>query len=94
MKEENNRYDTIFFLVKVFVIGTLAILLSFFVNAGVQSSSYCSGFNAGYVDGFCYQDPNCLAPIPPICPLPTINEENTYEGGYQRGFVEGRNDKD
>ena len=84
--------ETATFLIRLLAISVLALLLSFFVNAGEQSGSYCDGFDMGYAAGYCYQEPNCIAPIPPICTVPTVNEENTYEGGYARGFSEGLND--
>lgn len=58
-----------------------------------QTNNYCNGFEDGYEAGACYQIPNCIPPLPPLCPLPTINEENTYQGGFERGFAEGLNDQ-
>lgn len=52
--------------------------------------SYCDCFPSGWEDGYCYDDYGCIAPIAPICPIPSINEENTCKGGYSRGFVMGR----
>tara|TARA_R110000803_G_scaffold35405_8_gene76621 strand:- start:10606 stop:10875 length:270 start_codon:yes stop_codon:yes gene_type:complete len=85
--------ETITFIVRLAAIALLAILLSLFVNAGEQSGSYQAGWDAGYSDGFCYQEPNCVPPLSPLCPVPTVNEENTYEGGYARGFSEGLSDQ-
>lgn len=84
--------ETITFIVRLAAIALLALLLSLLVEGKEYRGSYCDGFEMGYSAGFCYQEPNCIAPIPPICPVPTVNEENTYEGGYARGFSEGLND--
>ena len=69
------------------IFGT-AILIIICVLALVSfaPSNYCEGFKSGYKDGYCYKKVGCISPIPPICPVPKINEENTYKGGYQRGF--------
>jgi len=53
-------------------------------------SSYCDGFSKGYKDGYCYNQFGCIEPIPPLCPIKGINEENSYKGGYNRGFILGR----
>lgn len=48
------------------------------------------GYQFGFKEGYCYQT-DCIAPIPPICPLPNINESNdSYKDGYLRGFLDGR----
>ncbi len=53
------------------------------------ASSFCYGFQAGYKAGYCYQQFGCIAPIPPICPIPGIGE-STFQDGYNRGFLAGR----
>ena len=53
---------------------------------------FCDGWRSGYVAGYCYRQYGCIEPIVPICPLPRIGEDN-YEGGYNRGFLQGLNDK-
>ena len=50
--------------------------------------SFCSGWEDGYAAGYCYQDYSCLAPLVPLCPLPRLGED-TYQGGYNRGFIAG-----
>lgn len=69
---------------KVYLIISVIILSSF-----TLSNDYCSGFNNGYIDGYCYKKVGCLEPISPLCPIPRINEKYTYEGGYNRGFILG-----
>lgn len=59
-------------------------------NEHIQSS-YCIGWEDGWADGYCYNKYYCIAPLAPLCPIRRINEEDSYRGGYQRGFVAGRN---
>ena len=54
--------------------------------------AFCDGFKAGYKAGYCYGKPYCIARTPPICPVPYIGE-NSYNDGYNRGFLEGLNDR-
>ncbi len=52
------------------------------------------GFQAGYKAGFCYNDFGCVAPIPPVTPIPLIGESSqNYKDGYNRGFKMGLEDK-
>lgn len=53
-------------------------------------NSYCSGFYDGFDDGYCYERYGCIPPVPPICPIRRINEDDTYKAGYNREFVIGR----
>jgi hypothetical protein len=53
------------------------------------------GFYNGYTYGWCYQQqPTCISPVPPVAPTPTIYEDNSYEGGYARGFSQAIDDRD
>jgi hypothetical protein len=57
-------------------------------------SDYSRGFQNGYKEGYCYNDFGCIAPIPPITPIPLIGESNdNYQDGYNRGFKRGLEDK-
>jgi hypothetical protein len=92
MKKETR--DIVTFIVKLVAITALALLLSFFLEAKEYGGTYCDGFYKGWDAGACYQIPNCIPPVAPLCPLPTVNEQNTYEDGYTRGFataIENRN---
>lgn len=71
------------------LLGLWAVLVSA-APAGV--SGFCEGYKAGYKAGHCYREFACIAPIPPICPIPEIGE-NTYQDGYNRGFLAGLHDK-
>lgn len=55
------------------------------------SSAFCNGWEEGYVDGYCYNIPHCIEPIPPLCPMPRLGE-SSYMDGYNRGFLKGIND--
>jgi hypothetical protein len=59
-------------------------------NNTVYGSSYCKGFFNGFVEGYEYRCLSCVSPVPPPCPTLKINEENTYQGGYNRGFQMGQ----
>ena len=54
-----------------------------------KGDSFCDGWEDGYIQGWCYQQPNCYEPYVPLCPLPDWNEDH-YKGGYNRGFLAGR----
>lgn len=57
-----------------------------------SDTDFCNGWKSGYVEGWCYNDPNCLKPIVPVCPVPLINQKE-YKHGYNRGFVTGKKDR-
>lgn len=54
-----------------------------------QKTDYCRGWDKGYVEGYCHENPNCIKPIPPICPIPKIDCSEGYRCGYNRGFLKG-----
>jgi len=58
---------------------------------GYSQTNYSQGFSDGYITGYCYgQGFGCIPPIPPIAPIPLINEDyNNYQQGYNRGLLEG-----
>lgn len=67
------------------------IILLVLLCTNVETSRFCQGFEDGYPDGYCYQDPFCIAPVTPVCPIPTVYESyDSYKDGYARGFVRGR----
>jgi tetratricopeptide (TPR) repeat protein len=71
---------------------TLLLLFFFllFQNSRAQST-FSNGFESGYMNGYCQdQGISCIAPNPPIAPIPTVNENlNSYKDGYNRGFQIG-----
>lgn len=56
------------------------------------SPEYNCGFKDGFKSGYCYGEYGCIAPIAPVPPVPGIGKDN-YQGGYDRGFVAGRQAK-
>lgn len=67
--------------------------LLFIINSivAVAQSDFDKGFKTGYKEGYCYnKGVACIAPMPPITPIPSINEKlNSYTDGYNRGFKTG-----
>ena len=57
-----------------------------------SNTDFCTGFQDGYSAGYCYEEDFCIPPTPPICPVPDVGKD-TYEYGFEIGFVEGLNDK-
>ena len=75
---------------------TISILTFLFhsIIAFGQYNDYDRGFKNGYKEGYCYNEFGCIAPIPPITPIPLIGERNdSYQDGYNRGFKKGLEDK-
>jgi len=67
------------------------IIAVFLLLASVQTSKFESGFKKGYVAGYCYEVQNCIKPILPLTPLPTLLESaDSYQDGYNRGFTNGK----
>lgn len=65
----------------------LLTLISSYLGA---QTNFSKGFETGFKSGYCYNKSNCIPPISPICPLPTINESyDNYNDGYNRGFQVG-----
>lgn len=56
-----------------------------------SQTNYSDGFKKGFKNGYCQdQGVGCIAPNPPIPPLPKIGESNeSYTNGYNRGFLMG-----
>lgn len=70
---------------KMFVMMLVFLLLA-------ATSPFSNGYKKGYKDGYCHQVYACIAPIPPIAPTPRIDEVS-YEDGYKRGFLDGRDQR-
>lgn len=70
------------------IIIILILLLSVFV---IQAqTNYANGYSVGYKEGYCYKKTICVPPLPPISPIPEINEDiDSYQDGYNRGFYDG-----
>lgn len=75
---------------KLILLSALFFLIS---NIVISQTKFNEGFKEGYKNGYC-QDKGvgCIEPIPPIAPIPTVNESSTsYQDGYNRGFQMGMN---
>ena len=55
-------------------------------------TNFNEGYKKGYAEGFCYDKGiSCIAPIPPIAPIPGIYESfDSYKDGYLRGLEHGK----
>ena len=53
-------------------------------------TDYQEGWKDGYCEGYKYvKGQYVICPIAPIAPVARVGE-NTYKGGYNRGFVAGK----
>jgi tetratricopeptide (TPR) repeat protein len=73
-----------------------SILIALFLFSTLPTfcqSNFEKGFERGYEKGYCLNaGVGCLAPLPPLAPLPRIGEDfNSYQDGYNRGFETGLN---
>ncbi len=70
------------------------LLFCLLVTPGFSQNEYSRGFQAGYKAGYCHNDYGCIAPVPPITPIPLVGESDyNYQDGYNRGFKRGLEDK-
>lgn len=67
---------------------TFLLIASIFITQTFQQ-----GWEDGYKRGYCSNDPFCISPVPPIAPIPMWGF-NTYQDGYDRGVIKGKQDKD
>lgn len=54
-----------------------------------SQSSFSDGYKAGFKKGYCLENIGCVAPIPPIAPIPAAGF-STYSDGYARGVQDGQ----
>lgn len=71
----------------------LLVINILFLTSIYSQNKFSKGFEVGYSSGYCYDKGiGCLAPIPPISPIPKIGESSdSYIDGYNRGFIMGVN---
>jgi len=72
---------------------TIFLTLFIYTTIIIGQTNFTNGFYNGYRNGSCYNKGiNCIPTIPPIAPLPRINESSdSYTDGYNRGFDLGSN---
>jgi len=65
-----------------------------FITIASAQSPFDKGYEKGWIDGVCYDQPfNCMPGIIPIPPLPSLYEDNnSYKDGYLRGFTDGKSE--
>ena len=70
------------------------LVVTFLLLFATASTDFCDGWKEGYKEGWCF-DVNfgCMPPPPPLCPLPDVGRD-TYKDGYNRGFLQGKKDKE
>lgn len=57
-------------------------------------SNFDIGYKMGYENGYCFKHFPCVPPLVPITPIPYLGETfNSYSDGYNRGVVEGYNQR-
>ncbi|MGA2091777.1 MAG: hypothetical protein ABSH16_00010 [Sedimentisphaerales bacterium] len=77
---------------KTIRVTLVVCLLSIFMGYSYYGQSgFCEGWENGWKAGYCYGDTYCMAPLAPLCPLPRLGEDS-YQGGYNRGFIAGINE--
>lgn len=69
-------------------IKNLILVILSFISFSVFAQSYNDGYEAGYKEGYCFNDFGCISPIPPVAPVPYVGQD-TYKDGYNRGFKDG-----
>ena len=83
------KHSAVWMLIMTFILSAIILFVSALFEANAQSGyTFCDGWKAGYEAGYCYNDYYCIPPIAPLCPLPHVGM-NTYEHGYNRGFLLG-----
>ena len=70
----------------------LLIILSVAFVCFSFGTEYCDGWADGYSAGYCYNSGYaCIPRIAPLCPLPKLGKDS-YQDGYNRGFLRGMAD--
>ena len=72
-----------------FASSFLFLFLPFYM---LSQSGFSAGYERGYKEGYCYEDFGCIPPIAPIAPIAKIGYDS-YQDGYNKGFIDGRSAK-
>ena len=66
----------------------LTLIFILLLSSHAFADDFCDGWHDGYIAGWCQGQFQCMEPMVPMCPMPGIDEE-TYQDGYNRGFLAG-----
>jgi hypothetical protein len=66
---------------KLFYITLMCISIKSFAQ-----STFSSGFEAGYKNGYCYGRPSCVTPLVPVAPFGGFSYQDGYNKGFQMGL--------
>jgi hypothetical protein len=72
------------------ILFLILLIIMLFITA-FQPNNFSEIWQKGYVEGYCYDIDFCVKPIPPIAPVPRLQDTN-YITIYNRGFVAGLKD--
>lgn len=70
----------------------IILLILFSLSFTTEQANFCDGWKSGYINGYCYNEYGCITPFVPICPIPSIGQDD-WQSGYNRGLIEGYNDR-
>jgi hypothetical protein len=76
---------------KMKYIKSIIITSIIFATALAMTDEYKAGFKVGYKTGYCGKPQNCYV-YPPYAPYPNYGED-TYEGGFVKGYYMGLADR-
>ena len=69
----------------------LLLLLFAILALSFASSDFTDGYSDGYCSGYkSIKGDFVVCPVTPVAPVPPVGKD-TYRGGYDLGFVAGRN---
>lgn len=66
----------------------LAFAFLFLFSGLAWADDFCDGWYDGYIAGYCHNQFQCMEPMVPMCPMQNMGEES-YQDGYNRGFLAG-----
>ncbi len=66
----------------------IILVLFIVISCAWQTPDLSKAWQSGYIVGWCYHQEYCIEPIPPVAPIPRI-QDTTYKMMYNRGFITG-----